>query len=81
MAGHRTGFMFINANNTWVNACDAEQLEGLTTGLQARRQWRATRPRRTPIPRDHIHRGHDAVAYGLQQHEGRRQASGNGGYL
>ena len=31
MTGHRTGFMFINANNTWVNACDAEQLVDRTT--------------------------------------------------
>ena len=27
MVRHRTSFMFNNANNTWVNACDAEQLD------------------------------------------------------
>jgi hypothetical protein len=33
-----TGFMFSNANNTWVNACDAEQLVMLTNrvGIQER---------------------------------------------
>jgi hypothetical protein len=38
MTGHRTGFMFINANNTWVNACDIEQLVMLTNraGIQVR---------------------------------------------
>ena len=26
--------MFINANSTWVNACDAEQLVDRTTGIR-----------------------------------------------
>ena len=38
MVRHRTSFMFNNANNTWVNACDAEQLVMLTkrAGIQER---------------------------------------------